>query len=92
MAIENKIKRQIAFSPTTWERLNELSDRMDTPISTLVNLGIAWWMDYHDVFKEVPRMLNELARFSDLAEGLGAYQTKNILKSIDEGDAGDGSG
>ena len=65
---------------------------MDTPISTLVNLGIAWWMDYHDVFKEVPKILSELARFSDLAEGLGAYQTKNILKSIDEGDAGEGSG
>jgi|LAHU01.1.fsa_nt_gb hypothetical protein len=57
MAIENKIKRQIAFSPTTWERLNELSDRMDTPISTLVNLGIAWWMDYHDLFKMVPELL-----------------------------------
>lgn len=57
MAIENKIKRQIAFSPTTWERLRELSDRMDTPVSTLVNLGIAWWMDYHEVFKMVPELI-----------------------------------
>jgi len=66
MAIDNKIKRQIAFSPTTWERLRELSDRMDTPISTLVNLGIAWWMDYHEVFKMVPALLSAIQNVEEV--------------------------
>ena len=66
MAIENKIKRQIAFSPTTWERLRELSDRMDTPVSTLVNLGIAWWMDYHDLFKMVPELLGAMQNVEEV--------------------------
>lgn len=68
MAIDNKIKRQIAFSPTTWERLRELSERMDTPISTLVNLGIAWWMDYHEVFKMVPEFLAAVQNLEDVVD------------------------
>lgn len=68
MAIDNKIKRQIAFSPTTWERLRELSDRMDTPISTLVNLGIAWWMDYHEVFKMVPEFLAAVQNLEEVVD------------------------
>ncbi len=83
MAIENKIKRQIAFSPTTWERLNELSDRMDTPISTLVNLGIAWWMDYHEMFKKVPEMLASL-------NDIEAYIQKLLAEKREEGGIAEG--
>lgn len=57
MVFNKKIRRTISFSPATWERLEELSDRMDTPISTLVNLGIAWWIDYHEGFKVMPELL-----------------------------------
>jgi hypothetical protein len=79
MAIENKIKRQIAFSPTTWERLNELSDRMDTPISTLVNLGIAWWMDYHELFKMIPELLTSMQNLeSFVGKNFGQTEGGNI--------------
>lgn len=79
MAIENKIKRQIAFSPTTWERLNELSDRMDTPISTLVNLGIAWWMDYHELFKMIPELLKSMQNLeSFVGKNFGQTEGGNI--------------
>ena len=83
MAIENKIKRQIAFSPTTWERLNELSDRMDTPISTLVNLGIAWWMDYHDLFKMLPEVMASL-------NNMEAYIKNSLLDKREEGGIAEG--
>jgi len=79
MAIENKIKRQIAFSPTTWERLNELSDLMVTPISTLVNLGIAWWMDYHELFKMIPELLTSMQNLeSFVGKNFGQTEGGNI--------------
>lgn len=83
MAVDMKIRRTISFSPATWERLEELSDRMDTPISTLVNLGIAWWMDYHEMFKMVPELL---ASMNNVEEFL-RKRMETLRKDDVEGDS-----
>jgi len=65
MPVDNKVKRVISFSQKTWKRLDRLSDRMDTPISTLVNMGIAWWMDYNDLFKRNPEVISKLMKMKE---------------------------
>lgn len=83
MGVNKKIRRTIAFSPTTWERLEELSDRMDTPISTLVNLGIAWWIDYHEGFKMLPELLASMNN----VEGFLKERLEALRKGDVEGDS-----
>jgi predicted DNA-binding protein len=83
MGVNKKIRRTIAFSPTTWERLEELSDRMDTPISTLVNLGIAWWIDYHEGFKMLPELLASMNN----VEGFLKERLEALRKDDVEGDS-----
>jgi len=38
---------------------------MDTPISTLVNMGIAWWMDYNELFKRSPEVIAKLMKMKE---------------------------
>jgi len=83
MGVNKKIRRTIAFSPTTWERLEELSDRMDTPISTLVNLGIAWWIDYHEGVKMLPELLASMNN----VEGFLKERLEALRKDDVEGDS-----
>ncbi|AFK08330.1 hypothetical protein Theba_2737 (plasmid) [Mesotoga prima MesG1.Ag.4.2] len=69
MSMYKKIKRVISFSPKTWGRLDGLSNRMDTPISTLVNMGIAWWMDYNELFKRSPEVIAKLMKMKEEING-----------------------
>lgn len=87
-----RIRRLINFNKEVYEKLEEIAEKSGGGIGYLVNLACSFWIETHEAFKEMPRMINELARFSELAEKLGADQTKSLLKSVYEGDASEGSG
>lgn len=88
--VKSKVRRQIAFGVETWQRLNELSEKMDTPISTLVNLGITWWMDYHEAFKKMPEMIKVVKELMEKENNLRELIKK--YKSIERGNAEGGKG
>jgi len=56
---------------------------MDTPISTLVNLGIAWWIDYHEGFKVMPELLASMNNVEEFLRN----RIETLRKDDVEGDS-----